>query len=157
MPDGGMMKVIRDICAKDSRFAPDSYIFVLEALDFTARMLNKPSEQTPERHVSGQQLLEGIRTYAVQQFGPMAMTVLSEWGVKRTQDFGELVFNLVETGKLRKTDSDTREDFADGYDFEQAFVEPFRPQNALPSPRTKKGKGRQSGPASAGRRPASDT
>ena len=75
--------------------------------------------------MSGKELLEGIREYAAQQFGPLAPTVFRSWGVRRTEDFGEIVFNLVESGLLGKTESDSREDFADGFDFDQAFDGPF--------------------------------
>ena len=82
------------------------------------------------RHVTGQQLLAGIRQHALAQFGPMAATVLNEWGVHRCEDFGEIVFNLVENGVLAKTEQDSRADFQGGYDFDEAFRKPFLPGNA---------------------------
>jgi uncharacterized repeat protein (TIGR04138 family) len=82
--------------------------------------------------VTGRELLSGIRTYALAQFGPMAMTVLDEWGVTRCEDFGEIVFNMVDAGLLSKTDSDSREDFQGGYSFDEAFRNPFLPQGKLP-------------------------
>jgi uncharacterized repeat protein (TIGR04138 family) len=85
------------------------------------RCLEKP------RHVSGQELLAGIREFALAEFGPMAKTVLNSWGITRTEDFGEIVFNMVEIGLLGRTDKDSREDFANGYDFEEAFRKPFLP------------------------------
>ena len=83
------------------------------------------------RHVSGQELLNGIRQFALQQFGPMVVTVFEEWGVKSCRDFGEIVFNMVEIGLLAKTDKDTRDDFQNGYDFTDAFAKPFWPQSKL--------------------------
>ena len=85
--------------------------------------------------MSGQQLLEGIREFALRQYGPMAITVLDEWGVRRCEDFGEIVFNLVDHGHglFGKTETDSREDFKGGYDFEEAFKKPF-----LPGQRTEK-------------------
>lgn len=84
------------IRARDPRYQPEAYEFVRDALDFTQRSLGKESSHAV-RHVSGQQLLAGIREYALAQFGPMAMSVLEEWGVRSCQDFGEIVFNLVES------------------------------------------------------------
>lgn len=81
------------------------------------------------RHVSGQELLKGIREYALGQFGPMAMTVLDDWGIHTCRDFGEIVFNMVEIGLLAKTDADTRSDFDGGYEFVEAFRNPFLPSH----------------------------
>ena len=118
------------IIAKDTRFARDAYAFVREALDFTQKLAGKEA-RGPIRHVSGQELLGGIRQFALQQFGPMTATVLEEWGVKSCRDFGEIVFNMVEIGLLAKTDKDTRDDFQNGYDFTDAFRKPFWPPNKL--------------------------
>jgi uncharacterized repeat protein (TIGR04138 family) len=115
------------ITAKDPRFARDAYVFVREALDFTQKLAGKEA-RGGVRHVSGQELLDGIRQFALQQFGPMAVTVLEEWGVKSCRDFGEIVFNMVEIGLLAKTERDSREDFQNGYDFTDAFHKPFWPQ-----------------------------
>jgi uncharacterized repeat protein (TIGR04138 family) len=72
-------------------------------------------------------LLQGIRAYALDQFGPLTKTVLNTWGITRCSDFGDIVFNLIEYNVFSKTDSDRREDFADIYDFDEAFVKPFAP------------------------------
>ena len=85
------------ITLKDPRYPREAYLFVREALDHTQRLLAK-EKQGGIRHVSGQELLGGIKDYAITQFGPMAMMVLNEWGIQDCQDFGELVFNMVETG-----------------------------------------------------------
>jgi uncharacterized repeat protein (TIGR04138 family) len=118
------------IIAKDTRFARDGYAFVREALDFTQKLAGKEA-RGPIRHVSGQELLGGIRKFALEQFGPMVVTVFEEWGVKSCRDFGEIVFNMVEIGLLAKTDKDTRDDFQNGYDFTDAFRKPFWPQDKL--------------------------
>jgi uncharacterized repeat protein (TIGR04138 family) len=102
---------------------------VREALDFTSKLLEKPADG-PKRHVSGTELLEGIRRYALQEFGPMSLTVLNTWGITTTADFGEIVFHLVEVGLLGKTEEDRREDFADGYNFHEAFARPFLPKSS---------------------------
>jgi uncharacterized repeat protein (TIGR04138 family) len=122
------------IQAKDARYTREAYLFVREALDHTQKQISR-SNKDRMRHVSGQELLEGIREFALAQFGPMAMLVLNEWGVQRCSDFGEIVFNMVEIGLLAKTDRDSREDFAAGYDFFEAFRRPFMPtQKAVPTP-----------------------
>ena len=130
---------LEKILAKDSRYQRDAYLFVREALDHTQKMIGKPSKKDEIRHVTGQQLLAGIRDYALLQYGPMAMTLLAEWGVRSCEDFGEMVFNMVECSLLAKTDRDTREDFKDAYNFAQAFREPFLPskKNPLPVPEPK--------------------
>lgn len=122
-------EALQEILTGDSRYAEEAYLFVREALDYTITILRKP-HSGPERHVSGQELLEGIRKYALKEFGPMSKTVLGRWGIKTTEDFGEIVFCLVDKGVLGKTDEDRREDFAGGYDFEQAFRLPFRADQA---------------------------
>lgn len=115
------------ILAKDPRYQRDAYVFLREALDHTQKSIVKEN-RGELRHVTGQELLTGIREFALGQFGPMAMMVLEEWGVHTCQDFGEIVFNMVEVGLLAKTEQDSREDFKDGYDFEAAFRRPFLPQ-----------------------------
>ncbi len=125
---------LEKIVAKDSRYTRDAYLFVREALDHTQKMIGKPGRDDAPRHVSGQQLLDGIRDYALQQYGPMAITVLNEWGIRRCEDFGELVFNMVENSLLAKTEKDSRADFAGGYTFDDAFRKPFLPVGPAPAP-----------------------
>lgn len=125
---------LEKIVAKDSRYTRDAYLFVREALDHTQKMIGKPGRDDAPRHVSGQQLLDGIRDYALQQYGPMAITVLNEWGIRRCEDFGELVFNMVENSLLAKTEKDSRADFAGGYTFDDAFRKPFLPLGPAPAP-----------------------
>ena len=109
-------EVVEGIAERDPRYKPEAYSFLMLALNHTVALLDSP------RHVSGQELLAGIRDYAIEQFGPMAKTVFHHWGVNATRDFGHIVFNLVQSGLLGKTDSDRIEDFTDGFDFETAFV-----------------------------------
>ena len=116
---------LEKLVARDPRYDRAAYLFLREALDHTQKLLGRSSAEA--RHVSGQQLLDGIRDYALQQFGPMALMVLEEWGVRRCEDFGEMVFNLVDQGLLSKTASDRQEDFQGGYDFTEAFRKPFLP------------------------------
>jgi len=128
------------ILAKDGRYQSEAYVFVKEALDYTQKLVMKPNRDEI-RHVSGQELLEGIRAFALTQFGPMATMVFAEWGIRRCEDFGEIVFNMVESGLLGKTEQDSRADFQAGYDFEAAFQKPFRPEHkpSLPVDLTKSG------------------
>lgn len=120
-------EVLEKIVSKDPRYTRDAYVFVREALDHTQRMIGKPQRADEQRHVTGQQLLHGIREFALSQYGPMAMTVLNEWGVRRCDDFGEIVFNMVDNSLLARTESDSRTDFSGGYTFEDAFQKPFIP------------------------------
>jgi len=117
------------IVAKDPRYQPDAYLFVKDALDHTQKIVAKESREV--RHVTGQELLEGIRGYALTQFGPMADLVFAEWGVQRCEDFGEIVFNMVEIGLLGKTEEDSRADFQNSYSFHDAFRKPFLPADKL--------------------------
>ena len=118
------------ILAKDSRYARDAYAFVRESLDFTQKTIGKENRGLV-RHITGQELLDGIRQFALNQFGPMVVTVLEEWGVRNCRDFGEIVFNMVEIELLAKTENDNRDDFNNGYDFTDAFRKPFWPPSRL--------------------------
>ena len=100
---------------QEQRYHPNAYRFVLGALKYTQRKLDRP------RHVSGHELLEGISELARKDFGPFALTVLTEWGVTNTRDFGTIVFQLVETGQIKKTEEDRIEDFEGVYEFAQEF------------------------------------
>jgi len=125
-------ETLERILQKDHRYHRDAYFFVREALDHTQKLVSK-SNKDEVRHVSGQELLEGIRSFGLEQFGPMTLMVLNEWGVRGCEDFGEMVFNMVENGLLAKTKNDSHEDFKGGYDFFAAFRQPFLPKTA-PSP-----------------------
>jgi len=115
---------LQDILGRDPRYTEEAYAFVRAGLNFTVRKLDAP------RHVSGQELLDGIREFALREFGPLSKTVLVGWGITCTEDVGEIVFNMVEFGLLGKTDKDSRADFAAGYDFDRAFCKPFQPSDA---------------------------
>ena len=124
-------QVLNEIVRKDPRYPRDAYLFLREGLDYTQKIVTKNGRE-PVRHVSGQELLGGLRAYALQEFGPMALAVLQSWGVHASEDFGELVFNMVEASLLAKTPTDSREDFRGGYDFDDAFRKPFLP--SVPRP-----------------------
>ncbi len=119
------------IVAANPRYARDAYLFLRDALAQTQHRLGREAKGGP-RHVSGQELLAGIREHALELYGPLALTVLEDWGVRRGEDFGEMVFTLVESGLLGKTERDSRADFVGGYNFEDAFRRPFLPKSKLP-------------------------
>ena len=125
---------------RDARYKVDAYLFVLEALSYAQDTLGfgaeppeddlepRPADRgrrgrrrSHDRHLTGQQLCEAARRYALQQYGFMARTVLGTWGVRNTADLGEIVFNMIEIGQMRKTRHDKREDFHGVYDFDEAF------------------------------------
>jgi uncharacterized repeat protein (TIGR04138 family) len=129
MQDLEFSEIVELICKEDSRYDRKAYTFVRHALDSTVKELKK---KTPERtqksqHVSGSELLDGIRIHALDQFGPLAKTVLNSWGITHCRDFGDIVFNLIEYNVFSKTENDRRDDFTDLYTFDDAFVRPFAP------------------------------
>jgi len=131
---------IIQLLQEDRRYSADAYRFVFEALHYAHNVLEmgaeSPSEPIepagaeeetgPQRHLTGQELCEAIRRFALEQYGYMAKMVLNNWGLHTTGDFGEIVFNLIRVGRMRKTPQDRREDFENVYDFEAAFRRDFR-------------------------------
>ena len=136
MQDPDFAEIVGLICKEDPRFDRKAYDFIRLGLDHAVKELKKKdtTRATRSRHVSGPELLEGIRVYALDQFGPLAKTVLNSWGVKRCSDFGDIVFNLIEYNVFSKTDNDRREDFTDIYSFDEAFVKPFLPTKVRREP-----------------------
>lgn len=124
-------EAVLEICRQDDRYGPGAYYFVREALNFTSGMLKKPASG-PNRHIRGQELLEGVRRFALQEFGPMAYTVLTRWGLQSTSDIGKIVFHLVDAQVLGKTEEDCLEDFDNGYEFQSAFAKPYAPADPAP-------------------------
>jgi uncharacterized repeat protein (TIGR04138 family) len=110
---------LAQVIAQDPRYKPEAYVFVHDALGHTWARLDQ------RRHITGRELLDGIRDLALKRYGPMARAVLNSWGVKTTDDFGAIVFNLVDAGLLSKTDEDHIEDFHHVYDFDDAFVRSY--------------------------------
>ncbi len=130
---------IAKLLQEDRRYPLEAYIFVFEALDYAQNVLGMGSEAAsetgggpeaedtgPQRHVTGQELCQAIRQFALEQYGYMAKLVLGNWGLHATSDFGEIVFSLIRIGRMRKTPHDCREDFDNVYDFDSAFREQFR-------------------------------
>lgn len=111
------------------RYHQHAYQFVFAALQYTQESLGRSRDLGPEdedAHISGEELLEGIRRLAIEQFGLMARCVFVRWGVQTTADFGRIVFELVERGEMRKTERDQLSDFVGAYDFEDAFERDYR-------------------------------
>ena len=117
------LQEIENLAERDGRYKRDAYLFVYDALEYTAQKLGRDEEALTEekRHISGRDLLFGISEYSADQFGPLTCSVFAYWGIEQTRDFGEIVFNLVDANLLRKTDEDRIEDFADVYDFAEEF------------------------------------
>ena len=135
--DPDFAEIVGLICKEDTRFDRKAYDFIRLGLDHTVKELkNKESSSKAgrSRHVSGPELLEGLRVYALDQFGPLTKTVLESWGIRRCADFGDIVFNLIEYNVFSKTENDRKEDFSDLYTFEDAFVKPFIPAKSRRGP-----------------------
>ena len=119
-------EIIRKIVRQDSRYARECYLFVQDALSVAERNRSpRPDEPVAgeSRHVTGRDLLEAIRQIARDRFGPLAPVVFRQWGVRATEDFGRVVFNMVDAELMRKQETDTIDDFKDGFDIETAFEE----------------------------------
>ncbi len=112
---GSFLQKIESILEKDPCYKFEAYTFVLAALHDTVCRLKKP------RHITGRELALGIRKYALDQFGPMAKTVLHHWGIRTTLDFGKIVYALIDVQLLSKQSEDKLEDFDKVYEFEDAF------------------------------------
>lgn len=135
-PQHPLIKMLQD----DPRYPLAAYEFVREALTYaqknvrtsTATKGAQGARTDEDRHLTGQQLCEAIRRFALEQFGYMALTVFRSWGIRRTSDFGDIVYNLIAIGEMKKSKKDRREDFNDVYDFEHVFrndfhISPSRP------------------------------
>lgn len=122
------------ILKRDRRFDPHAYFFLKDALDFTLKRIAE-SNGGQARHVSGPELLAGYRDFALEQFGPMASTLMTEWSIRKCQDVGDMVFHLIEEQVFGKQDSDKKEDFSEVFDFEASLVTPFLPKAKLAAPK----------------------
>ena len=119
MDDNDLQAELERIAEADARYKIEAYVFVINALEYTLRKLGR------QGHVSGRELLEGLKDLAKERFGPTAKMVLEHWGLVKTDDVGEIVFNLVEAKVLGKTDEDSKDDFRDVYDFGDVFERGF--------------------------------
>lgn len=123
-------QTLEQIAEHDPRYDVEAYLFVRRALDFTQKAVVK-SKKPRAHHVSGMELLEGVRLYALEEYGPMAYFLLTEWGLRAGSDVGEIVFNLVEAGVFGKSEEDSRADFQNSFSFEEAFRYPYLPPSQL--------------------------
>lgn len=132
------MLAIMDLLQKDQRYHLEAYQFVRESLAYAQNVMQMTSqsgegeEGKSDKHLTGQQLCQAIREYAVEQYGYLAKTVLNSWGVYTTGDFGEIVYNLIRIKEMRKSKTDRREDFDDQYDFDTAFAPRFELASDVP-------------------------
>ncbi len=116
-----------ELLQNDQRYHLDAYQFIRESLAYAQRVLKLPAqlpeteEHVNDHHLTGQQLCEAIREYAMEQYGFLAKTVLNSWGIHTTGDFGEIVYNLIRIKEMRKSKADKREDFDNQFEFETAF------------------------------------
>jgi uncharacterized repeat protein (TIGR04138 family) len=127
----GFAEALDSIVATDNRFHRDAYVFLRDALDYTTKQ-QKKARGAAVRHVAGPELLHGVRLYALKEFGPMAQTVFSYWGINCCEDIGHMVFNLIGAGIFGKTEQDSLEDFKAVYSFHDAFVKPYLPETTKP-------------------------
>ncbi len=128
-------RILLQLVKSDPRFKLDAYIFVRDGLAYAQEVLDtnrdqgedRPDveEEQVDRHLTGRQLCEALRLYALDQYGYMAMTVLNNWGLETTGHFGDVVYNMIEHELMKKSESDRREDFDDVYDFKEALQQQF--------------------------------
>lgn len=126
MQASGFQEALEKISAADRRYHPDAYAFLQDALVGTLKR-RKKNRKDASAHVTAVELLDGFRFHALQEYGPMALTVLGYWGVHSCEDVGNMVFNLVNAEVFGKTEEDSPENFRDVYDFHEVFVKPFLP------------------------------
>jgi uncharacterized repeat protein (TIGR04138 family) len=123
---------LMDVARRDPRYAYEAYEFLYDALEHTQKMLGRaPAEPTradapAEHHVCGAELVAGLCDLARKDFGRMARVVFKQWGIERTGDWGEVVFNLIDANLLTKTDSDSRDDFRDLFDLDEVLLDHFQ-------------------------------
>jgi uncharacterized repeat protein (TIGR04138 family) len=125
-------QAVRKIAATDRRYRVEAYHFVRQAVFAECKRV-KEEDPEQDRHISGQMLLEALRQLALDQFGPLTLDVLTEWGLFHTEDFGTIVFQLVEQKLLGSNEKDSPADFSDGYDFKEAFLGPFADPEGPPT------------------------
>lgn len=131
MPKTDIEKAVASILERDSRFAPEAFALVRDALNHTLERHSR-DDKGETHHLRGPDLLQGFRVYVLEQFGPMVPTILENWGITCTRHVGEIVFHLIEESVFSKSDDDRIEDFENVYDFHTAFVAPYLPGGFSP-------------------------
>jgi uncharacterized repeat protein (TIGR04138 family) len=125
MADISFEEAIQRAILRDPRYTAGAYEFVRDALHVSVEKYRGGDEA---QHVSGQELLIGVRELALKEFGPMALTILNTWGLTQGIDVGNIVYNLIEVGYFGRSEGDSLDDFADGFSWEQAFQQPYLPK-----------------------------
>ena len=123
-----MNEPLRKLALQDGRYSPEAFRFLYESLEHALRLTGRAEAEGADRHVSGREVLAGMRACATQQFGPLAAHVWRSWGVRESLDWGRIVFLLVEHGLLKRQEGDSIEDFAENFDFDLVFEREYRPQ-----------------------------
>ncbi|NBX01228.1 hypothetical protein EBR11_01675 [bacterium] len=130
-------EIVRALCQKDRRYTPQAYHLVRLALDYSQKKVHgeekksKDATESPNRHVTGEDLLDGFREYVLNTYGPMSYHLLQNWGLKKSVDVGHIVFKLIEVGLFGKSEEDDLSDFENLYDFKEAFLRPFEPSSKV--------------------------
>ncbi len=135
MNDQSFEETAARICEKDFRYDMEAYYFIRDALGYATK---KYSRTAANRHVTGVELSEAIREFAIQEYGPISHLVLTEWGLTKTDDFGEIVYSLINEGVFGKTEEDRKDDFKDVFEFKNAFLDPFEPKIEITPVKTRK-------------------
>jgi uncharacterized repeat protein (TIGR04138 family) len=135
MTDAEFEHAVEQIIQRDRRFDPLAYYFLKDSLDFTVKRISGESGRGKFRHVTGGELLAGFRDHALEQFGPMAFTLMHEWGVCESGHVGEMVFHLIDERVFGKQESDRKEDFASAFDLTESLTTPFLPSSRVNRPR----------------------
>lgn len=119
--DAELLERFEHALRRDGRYPPEAFEFLHRGLAAATRIKYGDQPTAEPRHVSGQELCQGLRTLALQTWGPLAGEVLRRWNIRRTRDFGEMVYLMIEVGLMGRQDSDSITDFDDVYDFDVAF------------------------------------
>ncbi len=123
MNEGDQSKSMEQVIAEDGRYPLEAYGFLHEGLNKAVQSVYGDRGGGGQHHVTGRELCEGLRDLATERWGMLARTVLARWNIRRTIDFGNMVYTLIEHNFMRKTDEDSLEDFRDVFDFDEAFGE----------------------------------
>jgi len=130
------VKDYHKLAIDDGRYSPYAFQFLFEGLDHAVKLHKRHQREGAARHVSGQELIEGMKAYARELFGPLAAYVWRTWGIRETIDWGNIVFLLVDAELLTRQDGDTLDDFRSGFDFDREFVETYEPKLPPELPRS---------------------
>ncbi len=127
MRDEQFTTTVEKIITRDPRFSEEAYEFISDAVIYTTHQIEEHGEK--KRHITGQELLEGIKDFAITQFGPMAKDVLENWGIHDSLSIGHIVFNMVDHQLLGSTEDDSIDDFKNGFNFQTEFSSSFIPDS----------------------------